>query len=160
MTQPYTVPYGVIVPRRVDGLLTPVAVSGTHVGFSTLRMEPCWMALGQAAGVAASLSMRAGVPVRSVDVASVQDELLRQGAVLIFFRDAQPGQPHFEALQFWALRGLLPEWEARLGERVDTATAARWVEASGVARPAAYRPGRTTRGALLEMLHRAHVASR
>jgi hypothetical protein len=160
MTQPYTVPYGVIVPRRVDGLLTPVAVSGTHVGFSTLRMEPCWMALGQAAGVAASLSIRAGVPVRSVDVASVQDELLRQGAVLIFFRDAQPGQPHFEALQFWALRGLLPEWEARLGERVDTATAARWVEASGVARPAAYRPGRTTRGALLEMLHRAHVASR
>ena len=48
----YTVPYGVIVPKEVDNLLLPVPVSGSHIGFSTLRMEPCWMAMGQAAGIA------------------------------------------------------------------------------------------------------------
>src|SRR5262249_37930473 len=37
-TKPYTVPYGVIVPKRVDGLLTPVPVAASHLGFSTLRM--------------------------------------------------------------------------------------------------------------------------
>jgi len=45
-TKPYTVPYGVIVPQRMDGLLIHPRV-GTHIGFSTLRMEPCWMALGK-----------------------------------------------------------------------------------------------------------------
>ena len=45
-----TDPLGVILPRNVDNLLLPVPVSGSHIGFSTLRMEPCWMALGQAAG--------------------------------------------------------------------------------------------------------------
>ena len=44
ITRPYTVPYGVMVPQKVDGLLVPVAVSATHLGFGTLRMEPCWMA--------------------------------------------------------------------------------------------------------------------
>ena len=55
-TAVYTVPYGVMVPRRVENLLFPTAVSGSHVGFSTLRMEPCWMALGEAAGTAAALA--------------------------------------------------------------------------------------------------------
>ncbi len=39
-TVPYQIPYGVMVPKNVDGLLVPVAVSASHVGFSTIRMEP------------------------------------------------------------------------------------------------------------------------
>jgi predicted nicotinamide N-methyase len=46
-----------MVPKQVDNLILPVPVSGSHIGFSTIRMEPCWMALGQAAGVAASLAI-------------------------------------------------------------------------------------------------------
>lgn len=53
----YTVPLGVILPKKVNNLLIPVPASATHVGFSTLRMEPCWMALGQAAGIAAALAI-------------------------------------------------------------------------------------------------------
>ena len=45
----------VIVPK-VENLLLPVPVSGSHQ-FSTLRMEPCWMALGQAAGAAAAIAI-------------------------------------------------------------------------------------------------------
>ena len=124
-TRPYTVPYGVIVPKNVDGLLIPVPVSGTHIGFSTLRMEPCWMALGQVAGSAASIAIREGVEVRDVDVRMLQEGLLRQGAVLIYFEDVGPGADHFEALQFFALRGFLKasEWQARLGDTVEPKTA-------------------------------------
>jgi len=82
-TRPYTVPYGVIVPKGVDNLLTPVPVSGTHVGFSTLRMEPCWMALGEAAGTAASLAIRNNSIPRAVKVEQLQSDLLRQHAILI-----------------------------------------------------------------------------
>jgi hypothetical protein len=51
--QPGQVPWGAIVPRGIDNLLVPVAVSATHVAFSVLRMEPTWMTLGQLAGEAA-----------------------------------------------------------------------------------------------------------
>jgi hypothetical protein len=154
MSSPYTVPYGVIVPTGVENLLAPVPVSGTHVGFSTLRMEPCWMALGEAAGVAASLSIEGGAPVQKIDIERLQDELLRQGAVLMYYRDARPGHSHYAALQYWGLRGVLPGWEARLADPVDEETADRWIAASGGEAPAGYRPAATTRGELLDLLHR------
>ncbi len=36
---PYQAPYGVIVPKDVQNLLVPVAVSSTHVGFCALRFS-------------------------------------------------------------------------------------------------------------------------
>ncbi len=47
---PYQIPYLALVPREVDNLLVPTAVSSSHVGFCALRLEPIWMVLGQAAG--------------------------------------------------------------------------------------------------------------
>ena len=75
-TAVYTVPYGVIVPRTVTNLLLPVPVSGSHIGFSTLRMEPCWMALGQAAGAAASLAIDLGTSVQDVPIDRLQARLI------------------------------------------------------------------------------------
>jgi hypothetical protein len=115
---PYTVPYRVIVPREVEGLLVPVAASATHVGFSTLRMEPCWMALGEAAGLAASLAVERSTPVRSVSLTELQTELLQMEAVLFYFKDLAPGHPAYAAFQMLGLRGLFPEWEARPDEPV------------------------------------------
>ncbi len=150
-TKPYTVPFGVIVPKRVEGLLTPVPVSGTHVGFSTMRMEPCWMALGHAAGTAAAVAIADGTSVRLVDRAKVQRELLRQKAVLIYYKDVPPGHPAFEAVQLFGLRGLLPGWEAKPEAAVTDEEAARWCAAAGVPRPA----GARTRGELLKALYEA-----
>lgn len=132
-SRPYTVPYGVIVPKKVDGLLTPVPVSGTHVGFSTLRMEPCWMALGEAAGEAAALAIDSGVEPRRVDVAALQRRLLSRGAVLCYFRDMKPADPHFQVVQFLALRGVLdPDaWLARPGDAPSQADLARWSDLAG-----------------------------
>ena len=82
---PYTVPYGVIVPDApLTNLLSPVPASASHIGFSTLRMEPCWMALGQAAGVAAAICIDDEVAAEDIDIAKLQDQLLKQGAVLFY----------------------------------------------------------------------------
>jgi hypothetical protein len=154
-TAPYTVPYGVMVPKKVEGLLTPVPVSGTHIGFSTLRMEPCWMAMGQAAGVAAAQSVKGGTPVRKLDVGKIQVELVKQGAVLIYFRDLKEEHPNFAAIQYWGLRGLLPEWVAKADAKVTAEQAKAWAEAAKVTidvKPAA------SRGAYLQAMYEAAKA--
>ena len=105
-TSVYNVPYGVIVPQNVSNLLLPVPVSGSHIGFSTLRMEPCWMALGQAAGTAASIAIEKKTSVQDVPILRLQDELLRQGATLVYMEGHSPSDPNFISLQKEALSSL------------------------------------------------------
>jgi hypothetical protein len=139
ITRPYQVPYGVIVPRGVDGLLTPVPCSASHLGFGTLRMEPCWMALGHAAGVAAHLAIELKVPPRAVPVARLQSALLDQGQVLIYLRDVPPSHPQWRALQVAGCAGCFPNsLDARPDEPIDAPTAAEWSRLLG--RPALAAP--------------------
>ena len=141
-TAVYTVPYGVMVPRRVENLLFPVAVSGSHVGFSTLRMEPCWMALGEAAGEAAALAIDSRTDVRGIDIPELQRRLLENGAVLVYLQDLRPGDADYGAVQQLALKGYFPGWEARLDQPLDAETARLWSSLSGQEIPA---DGKTTR---------------
>ena len=78
-----SVPYGALVPARLDGLLVAGrAVSCDATSHSFLREIPqCWMT-GQAAGVAAALAAGAGVKPRDVPIGRLQDALGRQGALV------------------------------------------------------------------------------
>jgi FAD dependent oxidoreductase len=80
----YPIPYRCLTPKRDDArdLLVPVCLSASHVAFSSVRMEPTFMLLGHAAGVAAAQAARRGVAVQDVDIALLQDGLRRQGQVL------------------------------------------------------------------------------
>ena len=91
--QPYEIPYRVITPRRdeMQNFLVPVCLSASHVAYSSLRMEPQYMIIGQAAGVAAALAIHEGVPVQDIGVASLQRELLKEGAVLDLRSEGAPG---------------------------------------------------------------------
>lgn len=71
----------------MDGLLAPVPVSASRVGFSALRMEPCWTALGQAAGVAAAMAVQEGIEVRAVSVPRLQSRLWDLGAMTVYISD-------------------------------------------------------------------------
>ncbi|HEY4067520.1 MAG TPA: FAD-dependent oxidoreductase [Burkholderiaceae bacterium] len=77
----YYYPYRSLVPRGVENLL----VAGRHYSSTSSAQKmsreipPC-MAMGEAAGVAAALSINAGVAVRDVDVSQVQRTLRAQGA--------------------------------------------------------------------------------
>ena len=82
ITRLYQVPYRIMIPEAVDGLIVPVAVSASHVAFSTVRMEPTWMALGQAAGTAAHLALSLGVAPRDVPAEELQPALRTAGQVI------------------------------------------------------------------------------
>ena len=129
-THPYHIPYRIIVPKTVDGLLVPVAASATHIAFSSIRLEPTWMALGMAAGTAAHFAIRDNIAPRRVDVTSLQRELLRQGQVLTYFKDVSPDNPAYFALQYFGTKGFFPDYFARGGDVLDGATARRWLMAA------------------------------
>ena len=71
-----------MIPDKIDGLIVPVAASTTHVAFSSIRMEPTWMSLGQAAGVAAHLAIQNHIEPRKVPTSELQSLLRQQGQVL------------------------------------------------------------------------------
>jgi hypothetical protein len=81
---PYEIPYRLILPKRAQAtnLLVPVCFSATHVAYSTLRMEPQYMIVGQAAGVAVKMAIEGQLPVQDVDTRALGVRLGSQRAVL------------------------------------------------------------------------------
>ena len=81
---PYHIPYRAITPKAAecDNLLVPVALSCTHVGISSIRVEPTWMILGQSAGIAAALSAKQNVAVQKLPYPALRERLLAQKQVL------------------------------------------------------------------------------
>jgi 2-polyprenyl-6-methoxyphenol hydroxylase-like FAD-dependent oxidoreductase len=77
------IPYGSLVPDGVDGLLAAGRnLSADTKSHAALREIPeCWV-MGEAAGVAAAMAVDGGQAVRDVDVAALQAQLERQGAVV------------------------------------------------------------------------------
>ena len=84
LTVPYEIPYRVMLPRKseVKNLLVPVCFSASHVAYSTIRMEPQYMIMGQAAGAAAAIAVREKLPVADVPMAELQANLRGMAAVL------------------------------------------------------------------------------
>lgn len=73
----YKIPYRAIAPREQEcrNLLVPVCCSASHIAMTSIRMEPVWMTLGEAAGVAAVMAATADVPVQRIDYARLRSKL-------------------------------------------------------------------------------------
>lgn len=79
----YDIPCRCLVPLETEGLLVAGrCLSATHDAHASVRSMGQCMAMGQAAGLAASLAAGGGVEPRQVNVASLQAELRRIGAIL------------------------------------------------------------------------------
>lgn len=77
----YYTPYRAMLPKNVDQLI----VAGRHYSAtpqaqkSSREIPPC-MAMGEAAGVAATVALNANTIVREADVAAIQKQMRAQGA--------------------------------------------------------------------------------
>lgn len=81
---PYGIGYGALVPRaeECENLFVPFALSASHVAFGSIRMEPTFMMLSQAAATAACLAIEAKCPIQFVDYSRLAARLKEDGQVL------------------------------------------------------------------------------
>lgn len=79
----YGVPYRCLVPLEAENLLVAGrSVSASSEAAGAIRVMPPCMAMGQAAGTAAALSLRYGCRVRELDPQLLRQALKEQGAYL------------------------------------------------------------------------------
>ncbi|RZU46838.1 FAD dependent oxidoreductase [Fluviicoccus keumensis] len=82
--QQYPISYRVITPQKdeMDNLLVPVCISASHAAYTSIRVEPSYMIMGQAAGAAASIAVEANTPVQDVDYSELAARLKKHNQIL------------------------------------------------------------------------------
>lgn len=79
----YQIPYRSLIPVNLDQLLVAGrSISATHEAMAAIRVMPPAFAMGEAAGTAAAIAAEHRLPPRHIDVAILQQTLVRQGAYL------------------------------------------------------------------------------
>ena len=69
----YTIPYGCLVPEKIDGLLLAGRnISGSHMAHSSYRAMPICAGIGEAAGIAAALSAKKNLQPRFIAAGEIQ----------------------------------------------------------------------------------------
>ena len=79
----YTIPYRSLIPRTVSNMLVAGrCISSDHGAQASYRIMPTVCCIGEAAGTAMGLAVKAGCDVRSVDVKKLQTALKENGAFI------------------------------------------------------------------------------
>jgi len=138
----YQIPIGVVIPADRDGLLVAEAVSATHVGYGTLRLEPVRMEMGTICADLAAISETTGSDPRDLPPSMLQDELTRAGQLIYYHPDVPTDALHSEAIQYLSAHGFWQDDKFRGTNpitRADAALALRglqWMEAAQSGNPA------------------------
>lgn len=81
--QPYDILFSAMCPLGCSNLITAGrCISGTHVAHSSYRVMRVCMAMGQAAGAAASIMSRDNLTTDTVDPACIRQHLIDEGVAL------------------------------------------------------------------------------
>ncbi len=76
----YQIPYRCLLPKGIEGVLTAGrCISGTHEAHASYRVTGTCMALGQAAGLAATMSIQQGCPVSQLNGVELHQQLVKHG---------------------------------------------------------------------------------
>lgn len=127
-TLPSQVPFRSLLTDAVDNLIVPVAMSATHVGWGTLRLEPVFIHTGEAAAVAAMLCLRGNQLPRTLRASMLHAELLRRRIAVTYFADVDPGRDDAwtNHAQYLGARGFFSGYAATPQAPVTAAVAQAW----------------------------------
>ncbi|KRC11395.1 hypothetical protein ASE23_23340 [Rhizobium sp. Root73] len=79
---PYQIPYRAMLPKQtqVTNLIVPIALSTSHAAYTSVRVEPTYMVLGQAAGAAAALATNGDAS--GVNIVKLRKTLAAAGQIM------------------------------------------------------------------------------
>ncbi len=82
---PYRISYAALVPKRAEAqnLFDPVTLSASSMAYRSLRMEPQYLMMGAASGVAASVAIDRNVAVQDVPYDILRAKLQAQGQLAV-----------------------------------------------------------------------------
>lgn len=105
---PYQIPYGVVVPKEIDGfMVADKNISVSHIANGTARLQPVTMSVGQAVGIAAAMASEDDVEPRNIGVAKLQEKLLQAKSNLFFFKDLPASHFAYPYVARLAIKGYI-----------------------------------------------------
>ncbi|MBL9130849.1 MAG: FAD-dependent oxidoreductase, partial [Verrucomicrobiaceae bacterium] len=127
-SRPAQVPYRSILANEVENLLVPVAISASHVGWGSIRLEPVWMQLGEGAGFAAALAVKAQTTPAKLDPDVLIRKLATSRVMISFFNDVDvsSNDPRVAAAQYFGTKGFFASYDAKLDEPLTESVKAAW----------------------------------
>jgi len=100
---PFTIPYGALVPEKVDGLLfCEKNISVSHMANGATRLQPTVLNIGQAVGMAAAICIEQGCQPRVLLVSALQAALISEPAApsaVVPLYNLSPEHPDWRSLQ-------------------------------------------------------------
>ncbi len=129
-SRPAQVPYRSLLPVEVNNLLVPVALSASHVGWGSIRLEPVWMQAGESAGFAAALAVKGGTTPGELEPDVLIRHLASRRVMISFFNDLDVASddPRVPAAQYFGTKGFFASYDARLDAPLTEAVKTAWEE--------------------------------
>jgi hypothetical protein len=133
-TFPGQVPFRTIFSSELDNLMVPVCLSASHIGWGTIRLEPTWMSIGEAAGYAASMAARKQVAPAQIESDALVRLLAKKGVMISFFNDVEGREyaPWYPAVQYLGTKGFFATYEARPDELLGVQLMDVWIAMAAV----------------------------
>lgn len=129
-TFPGQVSYRTIIPEGFKNFIVPVCLSSTHVGWGTIRLEPTWMSIGEAAAYAVAKAKQEGLPVAEIETDGLVRLLAERRFMLSFFNDVEGEEEAdwFPAVQYLGTQGFFGTYDAQPLALLTTPLATAWIK--------------------------------
>ena len=129
VTVPGQISWQTLLPPDLDNLIVPVCASSSHIGWGAIRLEPTWMAVGEAAGWGIALAANEKTPIACINVTSLQKQLAEHRIMLSFFNDVEKHTlaDWYPAVQLLGTLGYFGSYDALPEEPLHRSLAETWV---------------------------------
>ncbi|MEL6251542.1 MAG: FAD-dependent oxidoreductase [Bacteroidota bacterium] len=102
----FSIPYQSLIPEKIDNLIVAEkSISVSHRANGSTRLQPCVILIGQAAGMAADMSLDDNTTPRDLNIRELQNKLLNVDCWLMPFIDISPEDWFFNEAQKAGLMG-------------------------------------------------------
>ena len=111
-------------------MLVPLCLSASHVGWGSIRLEPVWMQIGEAAGFAAALSMKLRTTPADLNSELLLQKLVQNNFEITLFNDIDvtSGEPWNSSIQYFGTKGFFRGYDARPMSNLTQETAKIWID--------------------------------